>query len=67
MFGLFNGSNNDIVDDIEAVLRPMAGMAIAKKFALHDIVEQTVGEGFAGRRILPSVGSGARRGPQPTG
>jgi len=28
MFGLFNGSNNDIVDDIEAVLRPMAGMAI---------------------------------------
>ena len=30
MFGLFNGSNNDIVDDIEAVLRPMAGMAIAK-------------------------------------
>ena len=38
MFGLFNGSNNDIVDDIEAVLRPMAGMAIAKKFALHDIV-----------------------------
>ena len=38
MFGLFNGSNNDIADDIEAVLRPMAGMAIAKKFALHDIV-----------------------------
>ena len=38
MFGLFNGSNTDIMDDIEAVLRPMAGMAIAKKFALHDIV-----------------------------
>ena len=38
MFGLFNGSNTDIVDDIEAMLRPMAGMAIAKKFALHDIV-----------------------------
>ena len=38
MFGLFNGSNTDIVDDIEVVLRPMAGMAIAKKFAPHDIV-----------------------------
>ena len=38
MFGLFNGSNTDITDDIEVVLRPMAGMAIAKKFALHDIV-----------------------------
>lgn len=38
MFGLFDGAGNDIVDEIEAVLRPMAGMAIAKKFALHDVV-----------------------------
>lgn len=38
MFGLFNGTDNNIVDDIEIVLRPIAGMAITKKFALNDVV-----------------------------
>lgn len=38
MFGLFGNLDNTIVEDIEPVLRPLAGMAMAKKFALHDVV-----------------------------